>query len=96
MLDRKTSMWDNIMKKHGTKGIEEDSDWDEDDAMPAESQFEDATILASKADTTIVACTEDPMDYSPEGALLVQMIEASVSTESQDVVQIHAGEDDFK
>ena len=41
-----------------------------------------------------MAPTEDPMDESLVGAQPVQKSEASVGMESQDVVQINAGEDD--
>ena len=89
-LDRKTPMWDNMMKHKGS----EDSDWDKDDAVQAKCQFEDATTPASTADVATVVPTEDPMDESPVVAPPEQKTEALVEMQSQDVVQIHVGEDD--
>ena len=61
-----------------------------DNAMWAKCQFEDATALASTVDVATVAPTEDPMDESLAGVPLEQKSEA----QRQDIVQIHAGEDD--
>ena len=69
---------------------EEDSNWDKDDCGPMESQFEDATIAAE-------VDREDAMEKSPVEVPPVQDIsEASVGPGSQDMVQIHAGEDDLE
>ena len=86
------------MKKHGPKGTEEDSDWDEDDALHLRSLNLKMPPYRHPRQMhhSSMACTEDPMDNSLEGASLVQMIEASVGTESQDVVQIHVGDDDLE
>ena len=55
-----------------------------------ESQFEDATIAADME-------MEDPMEESTAEAPPVQHLsEASVGPESQDMVQIHVGDDNLE
>ena len=53
-----------------------------------ESQFEDA---AAVAETCMDTVEESPADLPP----LENIVEASVGPGSQDVVQIHAGNDDL-
>ena len=89
-LDRRTSTWEEIVRKHGPKGTEEDSDWDKEKQEPAESQFKDATLVADVE-------MEDPVEESVAEAPPAQHFsEASASPESQDMVQIHAGDDDLE
>ena len=85
-LEKNAPTWEDLSSKQVPKNTEEqDSDWDKDDCGPAESQFEDAAIVAE-------VDREDAMDESPAEAPPVQDIsEASVGPGSQDVVQIHAG-----
>ena len=90
-LNKNAPVWEDIISKHVPKNIEEeDSDWDKQDLGPVESQFEDAAIAVD-------AEMEDPMEESTVEAPPVQHLsEASVGPESQDMVQIHAGDDDLE
>ena len=84
-------MWEDIVSKLMPKNIEEeDSDWDQEACGPAELQFKDAAIVAE-------AGMEDAMEESVAEALPVEHLDkASVGPGSQDVVQIHMGEDDLE
>ena len=87
-LEKDTTTWEDIVGKHLPEDIEgEDSDWDEEECRVVESQFEDTAVA-------VEAETEDPMEESAVEVLPVGHIdEASVGLGSQDVVQIHTGED---
>ena len=64
-------------------------DWDKDDHSPVESQFKEAALV-------IEVDRKDAMEESTAEALPVQNIsEASVGPGSQDMVQIHTGDDDL-
>ena len=87
ILEKDTSTWEDIIsslpqKKNTEK---EDSDWNEDTHMPAESQFEDATV-------TVKMCMDTMEGSTAELPPLENIVEASVSPGNQDMVQIHMGE----
>ena len=81
--------WEDIIGKPLPKNTEEeDSDWEKDDRGPAESQFEDA---ATAAEIDMDTVEESTVEALPEE----DIAEASVSLVSQDIFQIHTGNDDL-
>ena len=74
----------------------EDSNWDEETHRSAESQFEDAaTADKTCMDTVEESTAEAPLTENIVEALTTENItEASVGPGSQDIVQIHTGNDD--
>ena len=75
----------SLQKKNTEK---EDSDWDEDTHVHVESQFEDA---ATVMETCMDMVEESTADFPP----LENIVEASVGLGSEDVVQIHVGNDNL-
>ena len=80
-------MWEEVVGDPLQRRVtsEKDSDWDDDTCIPAESQFKDTAMTETCLDT------EEPMADS----LQEENVEASVGPGSQDVVQIHVGNDDL-
>ena len=88
VIDKDTPTWEEVtsgspQRKDHEK---EDSDWEEDTHKPVESQFEDATVVAETCMDTVDESALDPPP--PEN-----IVEASVGLGSQDMVQIHVGND---
>ena len=82
------STWEEVLCNSLHKDAEkEDSDWDEDAHEPVESQFEDAMAVAETCMDTVEESTAEPPPSE-------NIVEASVGPGSQDMVQIHAGNDD--
>ena len=88
MTDKKSPTWEEVVGDPLQRKVasdKEESDWDDDTHVPTESQFEDAAVAEAHMDT------EEPVVDS----LQEENIEASVGPGSQDVVQIHAGNDNL-
>ena len=90
MLDRQNTTWEDIVSKQLPGGMEEE-DWDkEENCQPTVgSQFEDTPVA-------VEVSKEEIMEESVMGELPIKHVdEATVGPGSQDVVQIHTGEDDL-
>ena len=90
MLNKQNTTWEDIVSKQLPGGMKEE-DWDkEEDYQPAlGSQFEDAPIAAEVS-------KEEIMEESVTGETPIKHVdETTVGPGSQDVVQIHVGEDDL-
>ena len=89
VLDKQTTTLEDMVSKHLPGGMEEEN-WDEEDHEPTGSQLEDApvTMKAGKEEFMEESEAEEPpVEHSDE---------ATVGPGSQNVVQIHAGEDDLQ
>ena len=90
IIDKESPTWKEVI--HGSlqkKNPErEDSDWDKETHIPVKSQFEDATMAAETCMDTVEESTVDSLPVE-------NVDEASVGLGSQDVVQIHMGNDNL-
>ena len=86
---KQNTTWEDIVSKQLPGGMEEE-DWDKEDSQPAVgSQFEDTPVAAEVSKEEIMeesVTGEPPIKHEDE---------ATVGPGSQDVVQIHMGEDDL-
>ena len=78
----------------------EEEDWgaEEDSHPEVEPQFEDTTVEEeeNKEEVMVEMVTEEKMEQAVAGEPLAEELgEATIDPGSQDVVQIHAGEDDL-
>ena len=89
MLNKQNTTWEDIVSKQLPVGMEEE-DWHKEDCQPVMgSHFEDTPVAAE-------ASKEEIMEESVMGELPIKHVdEATVGPGSQDVIQIHAGEDDL-
>ena len=89
ILEKDAPTWDDIISSSPQKNTEkEDSDWDKDTCIPTESQFEDAAMAMETCMDTVEESTAEVLP--PEN-----IVEALVGPGSQDMVQIHVGNDDL-
>ena len=81
IIDKESPTWEEVIRGSPQKksSEREDSDWDEDTCVPAESQFEDAAVVA---ETCIDTVEESTADLPP----LENIVEALVGPGSEDVV----------
>ena len=92
-----TPTWEEALSNSPHRDTEkEDSNWDEDTCRSVESQFEDATMADKTCMDTVEESTVEslPSENIVEASPLESIVEASVGTGSQDVVQIHVGNND--
>ena len=91
IMDEESPTWEEVIRSSPQKKIskKEDSDWDEDTHIQVESQFEDAVVVM--AETCMDTAEESTVELLP----LENIVEASVGLGSQDMVQIHVGNDDI-
>ena len=99
MLKKQDPTWEDIVSKQLPGGMEEE-DWGrEEGSQPVvEPQFKDAPIAveASQEEVMVELVVEETMEESLIGELPAEHVgEATIGPGSQDVVQIHAGEDDL-
>ena len=99
MVKMQDPTWENILSRQLPGGTEEE-DWgtEEGNHSAVEPQFKDATVEEEEDEEEVIveSVTEEKMEPPVAGEPLAeQMGEATVDPGSQDVVQIHAGEDDL-
>ena len=86
--EKDTPIWEEVLCTSLHEETEkEDSDRDEDTHVFAESQFEDAAVVAETCMDTVEESTVEPPPSE-------NIVEVSVGPGSQDMVQIHMGNDD--
>ena len=90
VIDKDTPTWEEVVsgplqRKEPEK---EDSDWDEDTHEPVKSQFEDAMVVAE-------TCMDTAEESAADAPQPEDLVEASVGPSSQDMVQIHMGNDNL-
>ena len=85
MIKKQDSTWDDTVIRQSSGGMEEEWGTEEDSQSAAEPQFEDATIEEEEDEEEVAG--EPPTEEPGED---------TIDPRSQDVVQIHAGEDDLQ
>ena len=99
MIKKQDSTWEDIVSRQLPGGTEEEDWGGEEGSHPAVGpQFKDATIEEEEDEEEVMveSVTEEKMEQPVVGELLAEELgEATVDPGSQDVVQIHAGEDDL-
>ena len=95
--EKHTPTWEEALGNSPHKDTEkEDSNWDEDTCVSVESQFEDAAMVEEACMDTVEESTAEasPSENIVEALPLENIVEVSVGLGSQDVVQIHVGNND--
>ena len=95
-LEEQGLTWEEVTNEPPQRKVitdQEDSDWDadQDTHTPAESQSRDTSKHSLLRKDTLMEMTEPPAESPHDDALT----EASMELGSQDVVQIHTGNDDL-
>ena len=90
MIKKQDSTWEDIVSRQSSGGTEEE-DWgmEEDSQSAVEPQFKDTTI---EEEEEMEERVEQPVAGEP---LAGEMGDATIDPRTQDVVQIHAGEDNL-
>ena len=88
ILEKDAPTWEEVLHNSLHKDTEkEDSNWDKDTHVPVESQFKDTATVAETYMDTVKESTAEALPVE-------DIIKASVGPGSQDVVQIHMGNND--
>ena len=99
VIKKQDSTWDDIVSRQLPGGVEEE-DWEREEGShpTVEPQFEDATVEEEEDEEKVMveSVTEEKLEQPVVREPLAEELgEATVDLGNQDVVQIHAGEDDL-
>ena len=97
VTNKQDSTWEDIVRRQLPGGME---DWDaeEDSQSAIEPQFEDATVEEEEDEEQVVigSVTEEELEQPVAGEPLTEELGEDTIDTSQDVMPIHAGEDDLQ